>query len=385
MAKNPFIGSANQFVKVVQARHRGEPDSLQDDLKAVTLTCGRDTSYYGPGRHPQFHVQKSPLDDTQLSIAIPYLKNFTKIEYLNISNSQVTNNGLAQLADALSPIGVKTLILANNPHVTQVGRNIIKKSLSKVPHEIFVSWGVTSDKGNNSEEQKKQSAYISEFTGSFGMDEINSKILLTRIKDHTGSMPTPHSKAVITQKYTEWFKGRFDMNEINTQILSDRCKEIFGNINDHASHNSTGTATFKDKGNKTYDLTLEPDGNNCKISIISGVNAGDSNAVCPAPVKDQIIACIDGGAKAGFAGAVGCGSTNIAYPVCVASAALVGCGGSIFGAALNPCIDNAYSSIFGDSNNSGSGGFDANASQLSGTSVSTDISGNPGDFDLGSL
>jgi hypothetical protein len=173
------------------------------------------------------------------------------------------------------------------------------------------------------------------------------------------------------------------------QSLSQVPHEVFVSW---AKNDGTGTATFKDKSNKTYDLILEPDsGDNCKIALmpsgISGVSAGDSSGVCPAPVKDQIIACLEGAIGIGVAGLVTCGSnpTPAGYPICVARAAFIGCGGRTLSVASKPCIENAYSSILGDSNNSGSGGWDVNADTLPGTSVSTDINGNPGDFDLGNL
>ena len=108
----------------------------------------------------------------------------------------------------------------------------------------------------NSEEQKKQNAYISEFSSSFVMDEFNSKTLLSRIKDHTGSIPTPHSKAVIKQKYTEWFRGYYAMDEHNTQILSDRCKEIFGDTNNQTSHNMPTTTDIDSKVKNAFDYAV---------------------------------------------------------------------------------------------------------------------------------
>ena len=281
-----FVGYVDEFIESVGYMQRGEPCGrpVHPDLRAVVTWC---TDQQPGALPPKYTVQT----------LIPYLLNFSKLEYLNISHCGINDTGVTQLANNLGALGVKTLVLADNQYVTQAGRDAIKQSLSQVPHEVFVSW---------------------------------------------------------------------------------------------AKSDGTGTATFKDKSNKTYDLTLEPDsGGNCNISLmpsgISGVNAGDSSGVCPAPVKDQIVACLGAAVGAGVSGAVGCGSTNLAYPVCVASAALLGCGGAIYAVALNPCIDSAYSSILGDSNNSGSGGWDVNDPQVSGASVGNNVSGNIGDFDLGNL
>jgi hypothetical protein len=108
----------------------------------------------------------------------------------------------------------------------------------------------------NSEEQKKQNAYISEFASSFAMDEYNSKTLLIRIKDHTGSTPTPHSKAVIKQLYTEWFKGHYAMDEYNTQFLSNKCMEIFGDTNNQTSHNIPTTTDIDSKVKNAFDYAV---------------------------------------------------------------------------------------------------------------------------------
>ena len=276
--ESTFSGNAEKFVRAVQAKHRGEPYGLGDNLKAVAMNC----------------------NDSQLTNVLPYLKNFSTIEYLSIRF--IHDNSAEQLVSSLGALGVKTLVLADNC-ITQAGRDIVKQSLSKVPHEVFVSF-------------------------------------------------------------------------VNANANSDR----------------TGTAIFKDKSNNIHDLILEPDsGDNCKISLmpsgISGVSAGDSAGVCPAPLKDQIIGCLEGAISIGVAGLVTCGSnpTPAGYPICVARAALIGCGGRTLSIASKPCIENAYSSILGDSNNSGSGGWDVNDPQVSGAYVDNDVSGNIGDYDLGSL
>ena len=282
-----FVGNVDEFIDHVGFMQQGVAGArVLPDLRAVVTQC---TDQHPGALPPKYTVQT----------LIPYLLNFPKLEYLNISNCGITDTGVTQLANNLGALGVKTLVLAGNHYVTQAGRDAIKQSLSQVPHEVFVSW---------------------------------------------------------------------------------------------AKRDGTGTATFKDKSNKIYDLTLEPDsGGNCKISLmpsgISGVNAGDSSGVCPAPVKDQIIGCLEGAIGIGVAGLVTCGSnpTPAGYPICVARAALIGCSGRTLSIASKPCIENAYSSILGDSNNSGSGGWDVNDPQVSGASVGNNVSGNIGDFDLGSL
>lgn len=294
-----YKGAANDFVVAVGKMQSGTPWGIKisPDLNSVTFNCGRDESYYGCGEDAPYNEVQYALNDGDLVNAIPYLKIFKHLQYLNISDSSITDNGIAQLASAIGAMGVKTLVLANNRYVTIGGQELLKKSLSEVPHEIFVSW---------------------------------------------------------------------------------------------ANPDGTGTATFNDKSNKSYDLVLEPSGNgNCLISIDPkglGVSAGDST--CPAPIKDQIVGCIKGAVGGGVTGVLGCGGANIAYPACVASAALLGCAGNTYNIALSPCIDNAYSSVerFVDSSESKSGGFDPHDTPLSGVTVSNEIGGGtPGDFDLGSL
>ena len=155
-----FVGNVDEFIASVGYMQRGEPCGrpVLPDLRAVVTQCN--------DQHPGALPPKYTVETL-----IPYLLNFPKLEYLNISNCGITDTGVTQLANNLGALGVKTLVLANNQYVTQAGRDAIKQSLSQVPHEIFVSW---------------------------------------------------------------------------------------------ANSNGTGTATFKDKSNKTYDLTLEPDsGGNC--------------------------------------------------------------------------------------------------------------------------
>jgi len=113
--ESTFSGNAEKFIRAVQAKHRGEPSGLGDNLKAVAMNC----------------------NDSQLTNVLPYLKNFSTIEYLSIRF--IHDNSAEQLVSSLGALGVKTLVLADNC-ITQAGRDIVKQSLSKVPHEVFVSF-----------------------------------------------------------------------------------------------------------------------------------------------------------------------------------------------------------------------------------------------------
>lgn len=266
-----FVGYVDEFIASVEYMQRGEPCGrpVHPDLRAVVTWC---TDQQPGALPPKYTVQT----------LIPYLLNFSKLEYLNISHCGINDTGVTQLANNLGALGVKTLVLADNQYVTQAGRDAIKQSLSQVPHEVFVSW---------------------------------------------------------------------------------------------AKSDGTGTATFKDKSNKTYDLTLEPDsGGNCKISLMpSGVNAGDDT--CPPSVQTQIIECLKGAISGSATGAAACkiGGGQV-KAICVTSGAVLGCGGAIIDSITERCIP-SYS------NDGGSGGWDVNDTQLAGTSVSTDVdSGHWGDL-----
>lgn len=109
-----------------------------------------------------------------------------------------------------------------------------------------------------------------------------------------------------------------------------------------------GKAIFKDTSGTFYEMVIKSDGHEAAIGFadgitgISGISAGDT---CPAPVKDQILGCIKGAIPAAAGGSIGCLGSTVAYPVCIASAAIVGCGVSVIGVGLSPCVDNAYNSI----------------------------------------
>ncbi len=252
--ESTFSGNAEKFIRAVQAKHRGEPSGLGDNLKAVAMNC----------------------NDSQLTNVLPYLKNFSTIEYLSIRF--IHDNSAEQLVSSLGALGVKTLVLADNC-ITQAGRDIVKQSLSKVPHEVFVSF-------------------------------------------------------------------------VNANANSDR----------------TGTAIFKDTSNKIHDLILEPDsGDTCKISLmpsgISGVSAGDS--FLP-DITTQIVACLGGAAAGAVRGWAKCGGTKETKALCIVKDSYLGCTISTT-AAVTIHAGNAYG------NDGGSGGWDVNDTQLSGTTVSTDI------------
>ena len=259
-----FVGYVDEFIESVGYMQRGEPCGrpVHPDLRAVVTWC---TDQQPGALPPKYTVQT----------LIPYLLNFSKLEYLNISHCGINDTGVTQLANNLGALGVKTLVLADNQYVTQAGRDAIKQSLSQVPHEVFVSW---------------------------------------------------------------------------------------------ANKDGTGTATFKDKSNKTYDLTLEPDsGGNCNISLmpssISGVNAGDSYLP---DVGTQIVACLGGAAAGVVRGSLQCKGSGIGKALCIAKDSYLGCTMST-AAAVTIHAGNAY----GD--DGGSGGWNVNDTPLAGTSTSTDI------------
>lgn len=151
-----------------------------------------------------------------------------------------------------------------------------------------------------------------------------------------------------------------------------------------------GKAVYKDTSGKLYDMHIKSDGKDAIVEFadgitgISGVSAGDT---CPAPVKDQIIGCIKGGLTATAGAAVGCMASSGAYPVCVANAAIVGCGVSLVGVGISPCVDNAYNSIEnyfkGGSDNDKGFGFSATGgTEIKGTTIDNDHGLVGSNFDL---
>lgn len=276
-----FVGNVDEFINHVGFMQQGVPGSrVFPDLRAVVTQC---IDQHPGALPPKYTVQT----------LIPYLLNFSKLEYLNISNCGITDTGVTQLANNLGALGVKTLVLANTPYVTQAGRDAIKQSLSQVPHEVFVSW---------------------------------------------------------------------------------------------ANEDGTSTATFKDKSNKTHDLILEPDsGGNCKIALmpsgISGVSAGDDT--CPPSVQTQLRECLKGAISGSVVGAATCqAASGQVKAICIATGTLVGCGKATIDIITERCISSHSND---NSNDTGSGGWNVNDTQLSGAYVDNDVSGNPGGFDLGSL
>lgn len=188
--------------------------------------------------------------------------------------------------------------------------------------------------------------------------------------------------------------------DVNIDIPNER-EEISNNLTDCNTYTGniyqfSGITSFRNTNNNHYDLTLLEHGwrNNSEIapitSGISGIAAGDSDIVCPAPIEDQIKGCVSGAIKGAISGAAGCAATNVALPVCVTNAALAGCAIGTASVALEPCIDISYNSIdrlISDINVVDAPFcFDPHAVQFSGVSISNDITCNPGNFfDLGNL
>jgi len=132
-----------------------------------------------------------------------------------------------------------------------------------------------------------------------------------------------------------------------------KMKDIIGNVKQELfiiteTNYDTGKAIFKDTDSKFYEMSIKSDGKESAfefangITGISGVSSGDT---CPAPVKDQILGCIKGAIPATAGAWVGCGGTTVAYPVCIANAAIIGCGVGVIGVGLSPCVDNTYNNI----------------------------------------
>jgi hypothetical protein len=232
-----FVGNVDEFIESVGYMQRGEPCGrpVLPDLRAVVTQCN---DQHPGALPPKYTVQT----------LIPYLQNFSKLEYLNISNCGITDTGVTQLANNLGALGVKTLVLANNHYVTQAGRDAIKQSLSQVPHEVFVSW---------------------------------------------------------------------------------------------ANKDGTGTATFKDKSNKTYDMVIKSDGADAIIDFadnntgISGVSAGDT---CPPSVREQMAYCLGAGTGTMMARWENCSKLpGQAKLVCLGGAFLTGCAAGVATKSITEC------------------------------------------------
>lgn len=172
-----------------------------------------------------------------------------------------------------------------------------------------------------------------------------------------------------------------------TQLLNQTSQDLF--VVTEKSYEE-GKAVYKDTSGKLYDMHIKSDGKDAIVEFadgitgISGVSAGDT---CPAPVKDQIIGCIKGGLTTTVGATVGCLASTSAYPVCVASAALVGCGVSLVGVGISPCVDNAYNSIEnyfkGGSDNDKGFGFSATGgTEIKGTTIDNDHGPIGSNFDL---
>ena len=149
-------------------------------------------------------------------------------------------------------------------------------------------------------------------------------------------------------------------------------------------------AVYKDTSGKLYDMHIKSDGKDAIIGFadgitgISGISAGDT---CPAPVKDQIIGCVKGGVAAGLTSSIGCLSTTVAYPVCVASSAFVGCGVNTISVGISPCIDKGYDLIekmigIKDNDKSDFGFTVDGGTEIKGTSIDNDNGLKGSNFDL---
>jgi len=141
-------------------------------------------------------------------------------------------------------------------------------------------------------------------------------------------------------------------NKITTSGFQ-KMKDIIGDVSQEVfiiteTKYDTGKSIYKDTDSKFYEMSIKSDGKESAfefangITGISGVSSGDT---CPAPVKDQILGCIKGAIPATAGASVGCGGTTVAYPVCIANAAIIGCGVGVIGVGLSPCVDNTYNNI----------------------------------------
>ena len=180
-------------------------------------------------------------------------------------------------------------------------------------------------------------------------------------------------------------------NNISTPKITELLKQVSQDLFVVTEKSyEEGKAVYKDTSGKLYDMHIKSDGKDAIVEFadgitgISGVSAGDT---CPAPVKDQIIGCIKGGLTTTVGATVGCLASTSAYPVCVASAALVGCGVSLVGVGISPCVDNAYNSIEnyfkGGSDNDKGFGFSATGgTEIKGTTIDNDHGPIGSNFDL---
>lgn len=69
-------------------------------------------------------------------------------------------------------------------------------------------------------------AATDDFIKKFEMNEINTKILLQRLKDSFDVIDDSTLK-VVQKSYIVWFANKFEMNEINVGILKTRYEDIF--------------------------------------------------------------------------------------------------------------------------------------------------------------
>ena len=267
-----YVGTVDRLCEAVDCMNKGMPwgyaesirfPEILPDLRAIFTQCSSENGVNG-------NVQK----------LTHCLKNFPRLEYLNISHSGMDDKGLEILAGHLVSSGVKTLVLADNPRVTQAGRDAIKQSLSRVPHEVFVSW---------------------------------------------------------------------------------------------ANENGSGPATFKEKDGNFYDMVIKSEGADAIVEFavgatgISGVSAGDT---CPPSVRDQIGACLGGGIAATTANLETClksGGSKGKLALCAGKAFLTGCTALVAATAGRQCVSGS------EYEGGESGGWDVDATPLSGVTHSTDI------------
>lgn len=157
------------------------------------------------------------------------------------------------------------------------------------------------------------------------------------------------------------------------QFLNQISQEIFLITEKAHDNGQNGQAVFKDSGSGSlYDMVIKSDGKDATIEFadgttgISGVSAGDT---CPPSVKSQISTCIG----AGVGGVTGtwthCSSAGDmkAQLVCRGGAFITGCATGVATLATTQCVSGS------EYEGRESGGWDVDATPLSGVTHSTDI------------
>ena len=135
--------------------------------------------------------------------------------------------------------------------------------------------------------------------------------------------------------------------------------------------NADGKAVFKNAGGDFYDMVIKSDGADATIEFadgttgISGVSAGDT---CLPSLANQLKDCIKGAVSGGVVGWGVCpGGDPRTKAICVANAALLGCGTRIVDSAADRCVDSAIDSV--ERIIGGSDGGDFSFSATGGTEI----------------